>query len=279
MSTRINSNISALTASRNLRSISNRLGSSISRLSSGLRVNRGADDAAGLAISESLRAQVRGYAQASRNANDGISMVQTAEGSLSEINSLLGRAYELATQSANGVLSSTQRTSINTEFTAIKNEITRISNITDFNGTKLLDGTLASSATAVNIQVGLTNTANSKISVNVVKDVDSSHLSINSDSLGTAGGALSALGNISSAISTVSDIRGQLGAVQNRLGSAISSLDVTTENLTAAESAIRDVDFAQETAEFSKNQILTQAATSVLAQANMLPQNVLQLLG
>lgn len=279
MSTRINNNIESLTAARNLRAVSNKLGQSIQRLSSGLRVNRGADDAAGLAISESLRAQVRGYGQAIRNANDGISLVQTAEGALTEINSLLSRAYELATQAANGILSSSQRSSLNTEFTAIKNEITRIADVTEFNGTKLLNGTLASSATAVNIQVGITNSTDSRISVNVVKDVDASHLSIAANALSTAAGALTALGQISSAISTVSDIRGQLGAIQNRLTSTINSLEITNENLTAAESLIRDVDFATETAEYTKNSILSQAATSVLAQANMLPQTVLTLLG
>lgn len=279
MSTRINSNIAALSAARNLKQVQTRLNRSIERLSSGLRVNRGADDAAGLAISESLRAQVRGYNQATRNATDGISLVQTAEGALNEINALLTRAFELATQAANGTLGSSQRSSINNEFTAIKNEITRISNTTEFNGTKLLDGTLASSATTVNIQVGITNGNDSKISVNVVKDVDASHLSINSETLSTAAGALSALGKISSAISTVSNVRGDLGAIQNRLTSTINSLEVTSENLTSAESLIRDVDFAIETADFTKNSILTQAATAVLAQANLLPQTVLSLLG
>ena len=279
MSTRINSNIAALSAARNLKGVQSRLSQSIERLSSGLRVNRGADDAAGLAISESLRAQVRGYNQANRNATDGISLVQTAEGALNEINALLTRAFELATQAANGTLGSSQRSSINNEFTAIKNEITRISDTTEFNNTKLLDGTLASSATAVNIMVGITNSVNSKISVNVVKDLDATHLSVNGQTLSTAAGALSALGKISSAISTVSNVRGDLGAIQNRLTSTINSLEVTAENLTSAESLIRDVDFAIETAEFTKNSILTQAATAVLAQANMLPQTVLTLLG
>lgn len=276
---RINSNIASLTAARNLRGVQGRLSQSIERLSSGLRVNRGADDAAGLAISESLRAQIRGFNQAARNANEGISMVQTAEGALNEINALLTRAFELATQAANGTLGTNERNAIHNEFDAIKTEITRISDTTTFNNTKLLDGTLASSATAVNIQVGIANNVSSRISVNVVKDVDSASLSISDQFLSTAVGALSALAKISSAISSVSTVRGGLGAVQNRLTSTINTLDITSENLTAAESLIRDADFAYETAEFTKNSILTQAATAVLAQANMVPQSVLQLLG
>lgn len=276
---RINSNIAAITAARNLRIVQGNLNKSIERLSSGLRVNRGADDAAGLAISESLRAQVRGYNQSVRNANDGISLVQTAEGALNELNALLTRAFELATQAANGTLGTNERNAIHNEFTSIVTEITRISDTTQFNNTKLLDGTLASGATAVNIQVGISNNANSRISLNVVKDVDATNLSINDQFLSTAAGALSALAKISSAISTVSTVRGALGAVQNRLTSAINSLEITSENLQAAESLIRDADFAYETAEFTKNSILNQAATAVLAQANMVPQSVLTLLG
>jgi flagellin len=276
---RINSNIAAITAARNLRVVQGNLNKSIERLSSGLRVNRGADDAAGLAISESLRAQIRGYNQAVRNANDGISLVQTAEGALNELNALLTRAFELATQAANGTLGTNERNAIHNEFSSIVTEITRISDTTTFNNSKLLDGTLASGATAVNIQVGITNSANSRISLNVVKDVDATHLSINDQFLSTAAGALSALAKISSAISTVSSVRGELGAVQNRLTSAINSLEITSENLQAAESLIRDADFAYETAEFTKNSILNQAATAVLAQANLVPQAVLTLLG
>ncbi|MBU1612761.1 MAG: flagellin, partial [Proteobacteria bacterium] len=217
--------------------------------------------------------------QAIRNANDGISLVQTAEGALTEINSLLSRAYELATQAANGILSSSQRSSLNTEFTAIKNEITRIADVTEFNGTKLLNGTLASSATAVNIQVGITNSSDSRIAVNVVKDTDAAHLSISANTLSTVAGALTALGKISSAISTVSDIRGQLGAIQNRLENTITVLNVQAENLQAAESRISDVDVASEMTEFVRTQILTQSAVAMLSQANSLPRMALQLIG
>jgi flagellin len=259
------------------------LGSSLEKLSSGLRINRGADDAAGLAISESLRADIRSLNQALRNANDGISMINTAEGALSEQGSILVRMRELAAQAATGTVGSTERATINREFTALRNEIDRISSVTEFNGQKLIDGSLASGATdAVKIHVGMQATANDQINLNTSVDltaIDSTALAINTISVDYASSALDAMTRLDSAMSTVTEGRGKLGAVQNRLVHTINNLSVSSENLQAAESQIRDADYASEISKFTRNQILTQASTAILAQSNLVPQSVLQLLG
>ncbi len=275
----INTNVASLIAQRNLAVNNSALSKSVQRLSSGLRINSAADDAAGLAISEKLTAQTRSIAVAIRNSQDGVSLSQVAEGGLTEIGSILTRMRELAEQSSNGTLDTSARSALDNEYSQLKSEIDRISNVTEFNGIKLLDGT--QSGTGVTLQVGFQNTSNDRITFfSGVGATDSSGLGITGavGTISTAANAQSALTQIDSAISTVALRRGTLGAIQNRLDSTVSNLRVSSENLTAANSRIRDADFAYETAQFTKNQILVQAATSILAQANVLPQNALQLL-
>jgi flagellin len=264
MSLRINSNIEAFNAHRQLAATSDRASKSMERLSSGLRINRAADDAAGLAISEKLRGQIKGLAQAQRNAQDAVSLVQTGEGSLSEVHSMLQRVRELAVQYQNGTLSSSDKTAIVAEAGQLQSEIERIGVGSDFNGIKLLNG----ANPAITFQVG----AN-----------DGDTISVTTASLGVAVGAISvtsttAIASIDAAIGAVSSMRGAFGAVQNRLEHTLTNLATYQENLMASESRIRDVDMASEMVEFSKNQILQQAGTSMLAQANQAPQAVLSLL-
>lgn len=274
MGLRVNTNIASLTAQRNLSQVTGRLQGNFSRLSSGLRIATAADDAAGLGISERMRAQIRSYSVASRNAQDGISLVQTAEGSLAEVSSLLQRMRELAVQASNGTLSTTDRTTINTEFTQLISEIDRIASTADFNGIALLDG---SNSTA-DIQVGIDNSSDDRISISL-QDATASTLGIGSLTTTSASNAQSAIATIDTALDSVSTSRGVLGAAQNRLQSAFNSIQNTHENLSAAESRIRDVDVAAETADLTRNSILQQAATSILAQANVQPQLALSLLG
>ncbi|RJQ47253.1 MAG: flagellin FliC [Nitrospiraceae bacterium] len=277
----VNTNLFSLNAQRNIGKVQSSLGTSVERLSSGLRVNSAKDDAAGLAISMKLTAHVRSLNQAVRNGQDGISVVQTAEGGMNEIHNILTRMRELSTQAANGLLSSSDRTALNNEFQDLKSEITRISDTTEFNGLKLLDGSL--SASGVSLQVGINNTANDRISItgSTFGDIDSSALGLSGtqSSIETAANAQSMLTLIDSAISTVSTRRGNLGGVQNRLGSTIANLQIAAENLQAANSRIGDADFAIETANLTRSQIILQAGVAVLAQANVLPQYALQLLG
>jgi len=271
MGLRVNTNIASLTAQRNLSSVTSRLQGNYSRLSSGLRIATAADDAAGLGISERMRSQIRSYGAAGRNAQDGISLVQTAEGALSEASNILGRMRELAVQSTNGTLSTTDRATISTESNALVAELDRISSSTSFNGVNLLDG----SSTTAAIQVGIN--ANETIDVGL-QNTTSATLGVDAVDVSTATGANTALGLIDTAINTVSTARGDLGAAQNRLSSAYASIQSASENLSAAESRIRDVDVAHETADLTRNSILQQAATSVLAQANVQPQLALKLL-
>jgi flagellin len=264
MSLRINSNVEAFNAHRQLVGTSNNAAKSMERLSSGYRINRAADDAAGLAISEKLRGQIRGLSQAQRNAQDGVSLVQTAEGSLNEVHSMLQRVRELAVQYQNGTLSTSDKSAITAEAQQLASEIERIGTTADFNGIKLLDG----SKTTVSFQVG----AN-----------DNDIISVTTASLGNKVGSIdvsqtNAISAIDAAIGNVSSMRGQFGAVQNRLEHTLNNLATYQENLTASESRIRDVDMASEMVQFSKNQILQQAGTSMLAQANQAPQSVLSLL-
>ncbi|MFT4539838.1 MAG: flagellin [Planctomycetota bacterium] len=272
MGLRVNTNIASQTAQRNLHNVTQRLQGNFSRLSSGLRIATASDDAAGLGISERMRSQIRSYDVAGRNAQDGISLAQTAEGALNETGNILGRMRELAMAATNGTLSTTDRTTLNTEFTALSDEISRIADTTEFNGLSLLDGTTDSAA----IQVGINSSQTITISM---QTTTSSALGVSSLSVGTAAGANSALSAIDSAIDSVNTARGNLGASQNRLQSALSSILNTRENLSAAESRIRDVDVASETADLTRNSILQQAATSVLSQANVQPQLALSLLG
>jgi len=271
MGLRVNTNIASLTAQRNLGSVTARLQGNYARLSSGLRIATAADDAAGLGISERMRSQIRSFRVAGRNAQDGISLVQTAEGSLSEASNILTRMRELAIQSANGTLSTTDRATISTETTALIAELDRISGSATFNGVNLLDG----SSTSASIQVGIN--ANETIGINL-QDVTTATLGVDAVDVTTASGANAALDLVDAAINTVSTARGDLGASQNRLQSAYASIQSQTENLSTAESRIRDVDVAFETADLTRNSILQQAATSVLAQANVQPQLALKLL-
>ncbi len=282
MGLRINTNIASLNAQKNLSRSQNALDRSLDRLSSGLRITRAGDDAAGLAISEKLRAQIRGLQQAERNANDGISVIQTAEGALNEIGNILIRMRELGVQSSSsGSVSNTERSFLQNEFSALQSEITRIANSTQFGGRTLLDGTLSGTTNALTFQVGIFNTASvDRISLSI-GDATASGLSIQSSdaAVSTAASAQASLTTIDSAISTVSTLRGNLGAAQNRLQSTINNLQASVENLSAANSRIRDVDVAAETAILTRNQVLQQAGIAVLAQANVSSQAALALLG
>jgi flagellin len=285
MPVRIFNNIPSLNAQRILGTNNDRLAQSVERISSGIRINRGADDAAGLAISEALRSDIRALRQAVRNANDGISLINVTEGALNEQSSILIRLRELASQAATGTVGSTERQTIQLEFNALRSEIDRISATTQFNGQGLVDGSLASSTVSANqvlIQVGIDSGANSRINLNTEVDlsaVTASSLSIDTLSLTSAAGALTALDTINTAISTVTQGRGKVGAVQNRLSRSVANLSVTIENLQAAESSIRDADIAEEIATLTRNQILVQSSTAMVGQANLIPQSILQLLG
>jgi flagellin len=274
MGLRVNTNVTSINAQRNLANVSERLAGNFRRLSTGLRISTAADDAAGLAISERLRSQVRSMEQAKRNANDGISLVQTAEGALNEVSSILTRLRELAIQAANGSVSSQDKNTLNQEFTSLVSEINRIGSSTEFNGVKLLDG----SSSSVSFQVGAgTNTAIDTLSVSLSAAL-STTLSLNSLDIGSGGSTSTAITNIDTAINTISSLRGTLGAIQNRLGSTINNLAITVENLSAAESRIRDVDVAYGTSQLTRNSILQQSSIAVLSQANALPQSALRLL-
>ena len=273
---RIQHNISALNAHRQLGSNQTGIAKNLEKLSSGYRVNRAGDDAAGLAISEKMRSQIKGLETAQKNAQDGISLVQTAEGALTEVHSMLNRMVELATQSANGTYdNTTDRAALQAEVDSLLSEIDRIADNTNFNGQKLLDGTLSGTAAALTLQVGPSAVETIKVEV---KSMAASGLGVSGLVISNIGSANASISKINTAINTVSTQRANLGAIQNRLEHTINNLGVTAENMTAAESRIRDVDMAKEMMEFTKNNILSQAATSMLAQANQTPQGVLQLL-
>ena len=285
MAVRIFNNIPSLNGQRLLGVNNNRLAQSVERISSGIRINRAADDAAGLAISEALRSDIRASRQAVRNANDGISLINIAEGALNEQASILIRLRELASQASTGTVGSTERQTIQLEFDALRLEIDRIAATTEFNGQNLVDGSLASSVSSGNqifIQVGIDSSADSQINLNTsinLTAVTSSSLSIDTLSVTSSEGALSALDSINTSIGTVTQGRGKVGAVQNRLARTIANLSVGVENLVSAESQIRDADIAEEVAKLTRNQILVQASTAMVGQANLIPQSVLQLLG
>jgi flagellin len=274
MGLRVNTNISAMTAQRNLGNVSSRLQGNFARLSSGLRIASAADDAAGLGISERMRADIRSYSVAARNAQDVISLVQTAEGALNEASGILTRMRELSVQAANGTLSSNDRGTLNTEFGQLVSELDRIAGSTNFNGVSLLDG----NSSTLSIQVGINAGTNDVVSVSIV-DATASTLGVSGLDVSSSSGASSAISAIDSAINTISTSRGTLGAQQNRLDSTLRSILNVRENTSAAESRIRDVDVAYETADLTRNSILQQAATAVLAQANTQPQLALSLLG
>lgn len=266
----IQHNIAANNAYRNLSMNSTSTQKNLEKLSSGYRINRSADDAAGLAISEQMRSKINGLNQATANAQDAVGLIQTAEGALTETHAMLQRMVTLATQSANGTYNATARESIQKEVTALDEEIKRIAEKTDYNGIKPLEA-----AGNGLMQVG--PTADERLTIAYQK-MDSSALGVSSLKVNTVSLANSAITKINTAINTVSGYRADLGAAQNRLEHTINNLKVTSENMTAAESRIRDTDMAKEIAAFTKNNILNQAAQSMLAQANQTPQGVLQLL-
>ncbi|MDN5364596.1 MAG: flagellin [Eubacteriales bacterium] len=269
---RINNNVSALNAWRNLSITDTAMSKSLEKLSSGLRINRAADDAAGLAISEKMRAQIKGLNQAIRNAQDGISLIQTAEGALNETHSILQRLRELAVQAANDTLTNADRAQIQQEVNQLITEINRIASTTEFNTQKLLNGSFTNKV----LHIGANSGQTLVVSIN---SMGANALGVSGLSMSTQSKAEAAITTISQAIDTVSTERAKLGAIQNRLEHTIANLGVAAENLTAAESRIRDVDMAREMAEFTRTQILMQAGTAMLAQANMKPQAVLKLLG
>ena len=284
MAIRIFNNIASTNAQRILGINNQRLATSIERISSGIRINRGADDAAGLAISEGLRSDIRALRQATRNANDGMSLVNVAEGALNEQSSILIRLRELASQAATGTVGSTERATIQLEFSALRDELTRIAATTEFNGTGLIDGTLASSVATTShtlIQIGIDSSSDSRIDLNDSLSLDAvtaSTLGIATLSVTASAEALTALSVIDTAIASVTAARGKVGAVQNRLQRSVSALSISSENLQAAESSIRDADIAYEIAQLTRNQILVQTSTAMVGQSNLIPQSVLQLL-
>jgi flagellin len=271
MGLRVNTNIFSMTAQRNLGNTTSRLAGNFSRLSSGLRIASASDDAAGLSISERMRSQIRSFSAASRNAQDGISLVQTAEGALNEVSSNLTRMRELSIQAASGTLSTADRTTLNDEFQALDDEINRIATSTEFNGISLLD-----TGSSIDVQVGLDS--GDQISI-ALENTTSATIGVASLGVDTAANAETALAALDTAIDSVNDARGGLGASQNRLDSAYRSILNARESLSQSESRIRDVDVAFETADLTRNSIMQQAATSVLAQANVQPQLALSLLG
>ena len=271
---RINNNVMAFNATRNLGMSNGSLGKSLEKLSSGFRINRAGDDAAGLVISQKLRAEVSGLRQATRNAQDGISFAQTAEGALGEVHNMLNRMRDLSVQAANDTNDASARTAIKSEVDALASEIGRIGTDTTFSGASVF------TATALNFQVGSEGTGN-QIST-TVGTLDATTLGGNDLTgldVSTATAARTSIEAIDDAIDAVSTSRGTLGAVQNRFESTIRNLQVTTENLSASESRIRDTDMAAEMVNFTKSQILQQAGTAMLGQANAIPQSVLRLLG
>lgn len=274
MGLRVNTNIASMNAQRSLASTTERLQSNFRRLSTGLRISTAADDAAGLAISERFRAQIRSTNQAIRNAQDGISMTQTGEGALNEVSSILIRLRELAVQAANGTVSDADRNTLDQEFQDLVQEIDRIARSTSFNGVSLLDGT----GSTIQFQVGIGVVASVDTIQLSTSDTLASTLGLSTLTVGSSADFSLAITRVDNAINTVSRVRGQFGAIQNRLSTTIENLRIQSENQSAAESRIRDVDVAEETAALTRNSILQQAAISILSQANVQPQSALQLL-
>ena len=280
MSISLLTNVTSLNAQANLSNTQSALAKSIGQLSSGMRINSAADDAAGLGVSESLSADIQSLGQATRNTNDAVSLSQVAEGGMSSMQTIVSRMRELSVESSNSTLGSTERGYIQTEFKQLSGEIDRISKTTNFNGQNLLDG---SASTGLTFQVGINNTANDRLALSVTKlatsTLGSTSLHIASASLSTATNAQAAISVFDAAIKQLSTARANVGAVQNRMQDAISNLSTQTQNLSSANSQIMDVDIASATANMTQENILSQAGVSVLAQANQLPQAALKLLG
>lgn len=269
----IQTNYSSMVAQTNLSNTQTQMQTTFARLASGYRINGAADDAAGLGIAESFNAQVRSFGVAQRNANDGISMAQVADGAAGQVSSILGRMRELAVQSSNGDLSTNDRTNLDTEFQALSGEIDRISSVTQFNGTNLLSGASAS----VNFQVGIGTTSNDRIAVSF-GGADTTRLAVNGLDVTSFANAQTAITSIDSGIQSLSTVRAGFGTAINQLQGAVSNLQTTSANMSASLGRIRDVDVAAETANMAKMQVLSQAGVSVLAQANQSPQLALSLL-
>jgi flagellin len=269
MGLRIYNNVEAQNAHRQLSATNNKLSGSMERLASGLRINRAADDAAGLAVSEEMRTQIRGMNVASRNALDGVSLVQVADGALGGVSDMLQRIRDLAVQAANGTLTDLQRNNLDREVQSIVSEIARVASDTEFNGIKILSGSVATAASAVTLQVGANG---AQVIAFTIGTMSASDLGVSGIAVSTAASATDA------AIRSVNAQRASMGAIQNRLEQTIGRLELTSENLQAAESRIRDADMAMEMIDFTRNQILQQSGTAMLAQANQAPQSILQLL-
>ena len=266
----VRTNVMGINANRQLNMNNSAVGKSLEKLSSGFKINRAADDASGLAISEKMKAQIKGLEQASANCQDAISLVQTAEGATTEIHNMLNRMTELCTKAANGIYDTTDKDAISKELEALGKEITRITTSTKFNNTALLDGTLSTQ-----LQIG--SEATDTIGVSCT-NLNATALSVATLDVSSASAANTSLQTVKEAINTVSTARANLGAVQNRLEYTINNLDTTAENMTSANSRIRDTDMAKEMMNYTKMNVLTQAAQAMLAQANQQPQSVLQLL-
>ena len=276
MAMSIRTNVASLNAQRNLYSTQNALDSSLSRLSSGYRITKAGDDAAGLGISSKLESQIRSYSQAVRNANDGLSVIQSSESALNESANILTRLRELAMQSASDGVGNSERAYIQTETTSLVNELERIAQVTEYNGTKLLNGVTST----LDFQVGIYKSTNDSISFTTLNaTVGTTGLNVTGLQVGLKASALNALASIDFALSQVSAARADLGAAGNRLQSTIANIQAFSESLSAANSRIKDVDVAEETSRLSRSQILLQAGVSVLAQANQMPQMALKLLG
>jgi len=272
MAVYVNTNVASINAQRNLSNSTNELQTSFQRLSSGKRVNSAADDAAGLQIGSRLTAQINGLNQGARNANDGISLAQTAEGALEESTSMLQRMRVLALQSANGSNTDADRSALQSEFSELQTEIDRIASDTTFGGVNILDGTYNQ-----NFQVGAD--ANQNINVTIGTNMNTTGLGVNGDSISTSAGAQTAVTNLDSALSTLNSVRADLGAKQNRFSSTIRNLNSIAENVSASRSRIMDADFAMESASLARNQVLQQASSSMLSQANQQTQIAMSLVG
>ena len=273
MALTVNTNTAAINALTHYQNTNRSLNGAFQRISSGLRITKAADDAAGLAVAENLDAHSQSLRQARRNTNDGVSVIQTMEGATNEVANIVKRMRELAVESRSETLNSTERTYVQTEFVALKSEVDRIAKVTEFNGLKLTEAT-----TTTNVQVGVHNTANDRIAVTGIS-LSTGGLAIDTHALSTAALAGAAISSLDTALDSLNTQRAKLGSQQNRLSSALNNLEVYTENVESAESHIRDADFAHETAQMAKFQIMAQAGTSVLAQANQINQGALRLLG
>ena len=282
MALRIFTNLSSLNSQRAMSINNARLGSALERIATGIRLQRSGDDISAMSVSESLRGDVTALKQGAKNLNDGISMIQTADGALNEQSSILIRLREITAQSATGTIGDTERVSLQLEFSALRSEFDRIANTTEFNSRKLLDGSLAASSSDTTVlQLGLDSSDNNRFDLNQkinLTAITSSALGFSTDSIATNTGALTAMANLTTAIDKLSTIRGRVGAAQETLDYAKAALDASVENLTGAVSTMRDADFAEEFASMTKNQILVQGAASMIGQANLIPQSVLTLL-